>query len=145
MKVRYGFRGECEEVFPVFCKKILDGESPSGLPGLVVNDGGKIRAAEPATVATLDSLADPAYDLLDMNRYYSPSTDARVMSVILSRGCPYNCIFCCKLNKTHYRSFSTERMLSHVGVLLRDHAVRWIEFLPCGKARYSQGLEEAQW
>lgn len=46
-------------------------------------------------VQDLDSIPFPAYELLDLQKYNSPQISKKpFMSMITSRGCPFNCTFC---------------------------------------------------
>jgi anaerobic magnesium-protoporphyrin IX monomethyl ester cyclase len=77
----------------------------------------------------LDALPMPAYDLLPLDRYFSPSTSLNTISFITSRGCPYNCAFCSKLRKKEYHYLSTEKVLQQIDVLVNSHGMQWIEFV----------------
>lgn len=129
MGVPYGFRGECERTFADFGEQVLGGGAVPEVPGLIRNDDGRVIAAEPSIVDDLDSLPMPAYDLLPLERYYSPSTAQRAISFISSRGCPYNCAYCSKLERTRYRSLSAETVARQLEVLVGEHGMRWIEFV----------------
>lgn len=129
MNVRYGFRGECEYAFADFCEQLLGGQTPGPMPGLIINDHGNVYAGEPNVVADLDSLPMLAYDLLPLEKYYSPSTNLKTISFISSRGCPYNCLFCSKLQRVRYRHLSTDNFLDQLEVLVREHGMQWIEFV----------------
>ena len=48
------------------------------------------------TIENLDSLPMPARHLTDMSSYRREVEGRKATSVITSRGCPYNCSFCCK-------------------------------------------------
>ncbi len=130
MNIRYGFRGECELVFPTFCESILKGEEPvRSIPGLIVNNNGVVCLNDPAFIEDLNTLPPPAYDLLPLNKYYSPSSSLKTISSITSRGCPYNCIFCSKLQQTKYRYLNTEKVLDQIDILINQMGIKRIEFV----------------
>jgi anaerobic magnesium-protoporphyrin IX monomethyl ester cyclase len=129
MNVQYGFRGESELVFSEFCTKILGQQIPIGIPGLITHHQGIVENQEPAFIPDLDVLPVPAYDLLPLDNYYSPNTTARLISMISSRGCPYNCNYCSKLQRTKYRSISADKMLDQIEYLINCFKIRWIEFV----------------
>lgn len=63
----------------------------------------------------LDRLAQPARDLVDLNRYTRKVAGQRATSITTSRGCPYSCIFCCKDVFGHkVRYFSIERIVNEI-------------------------------
>jgi len=127
--VRYGFQGECEHEFLEFCKSILGGKKPPPMPGFIMNSEGDLNISAGKIIKDIDSLPRPAYDLLPIERYFSPSTSRRTVSFISSRGCPYKCIFCSKLQQKPYRHLSAANMLSQLDWLVRGLGVRWIEFV----------------
>ena len=94
-------------------------------------------------IAELDRIPLPAYDLIDMSRYFDfnkkgkdgreayryPGSE-RSVSVITSRGCPYNCIFCSihlSMGKS-FRSHSVEYVLENIRLLKEKFGVRHIHF-----------------
>lgn len=107
--------------------KILDGCKEKTVQGEAIND--------------LDKLSFPAYDLLDM-KYYStiyrrqmlthlhflPSY-SKVASVMMSRGCPYSCKFCCNNWKaTKLRFHSVARALDELEYLKKQYRIDAIFF-----------------
>lgn len=129
LDVKYGFRGESEYTFAKYCEKVLGGQRPAAIEGLVVNEGGEIASSNPIIISDLDSLPMPAYDLLPLDKYYSPNTYLKTISMITSRGCPYNCMYCSKLEKTPYRSMSPNIILNQIDELINRHSIQWIEFV----------------
>lgn len=58
-------------------------------------DGRVIKNSERPFLAELDSLPSVDYDMVDIRRYSIPTMRGRyVISMMLSRGCPFKCTFC---------------------------------------------------
>jgi radical SAM superfamily enzyme YgiQ (UPF0313 family) len=79
--------------------ELLSGTSPSAIAGVLYRDGERVvENGERLEEAEIDSLAFPAYDLIDLNRYQSQLSYAynhRRQGVLLtSRGCVYGCTYC---------------------------------------------------
>lgn len=129
MGVEYGFRGECEFAFLDFCRKTLNGEECDGLPGLILNRSGEINAGHSPFIGDINSLPMPAYDLLPLQEYYTAHTNIKAISMITSRGCPYNCIYCSRLRQGSYRYLSSEKTLEQLEVLVGQHGFQSIEFV----------------
>jgi anaerobic magnesium-protoporphyrin IX monomethyl ester cyclase len=73
----------------------------SDVQGIVYRKKGTITQNAPRPfIKNLDELPFPAYHLVDMEQYLSPkkieyrSFKNRAISMINSRGCPFNCCFC---------------------------------------------------
>ena len=109
------------------------------IPGLVYRNKGKIlTTGEPRIIKELDNLPFPAYEMLDMERYlsedyklkpYFPDT-LRVIEMITSRGCPYNCIFCsvkCVMGD-RFRANSSEYVLNHIKYVIDKYRVEHMRF-----------------
>ncbi len=94
-----------------------------------------IRFIEP-----LDDLPLPAYDMVDMERYFFLQSHGyssrpreygkRVVSVMTSRGCPHQCIFCSihLVNGYKWRNHSPEYVKRHLEFLIDKYDVDYIHF-----------------
>lgn len=129
LDVPYGFIGESEYEFLDFCTTILGGGRPEPMPNLVIHDRGELRVGPRTIVNDLDAVPWPALDLLPVEKYYSPSTHRRTLSFITSRGCPYDCIYCSKVDRMRVRSLGVEHTLDQLEWLVHDLGVEWVEFV----------------
>ncbi|MEJ2241118.1 MAG: radical SAM protein, partial [Candidatus Bathyarchaeota archaeon] len=84
----------------------------------------------------LDQLPYPAYNLLDMEKYLNPkkieyrSFQNRAVSMITSRGCPFNCSFCSvhlHMGKA-FRAHSVDYVVNHIEYLVNKYRVKTIYF-----------------
>jgi len=114
-EVDYLITGEAEESLVAFLDALEDGASLDAIPGVWYRDQGAVcTTGEPGYIKDIDSLAFPAFDLLDFKRYFSAiGTGLPVGSICSSRGCPFHCTFCCKPYST-YRSRSVENILAEM-------------------------------
>lgn len=129
LDVPYGFIGECEHEFLAFCTAVLGGKEPPLTPNLVVHRHGQVTAGERKITEDLDALPRPALDLLPVERYYSPSTHQKTLSFITSRGCPYDCIYCSKVERMRVRNLGVENMMDQLEWIIRGLGVGWVEFV----------------
>ncbi len=81
-------------------------------------------------IADLDSLPIPAYDLVDLGKFYESVFVAfPAATMITSRGCPFSCIFCSYPQTIYghkYRAMSPERVVREIEYLVGDRGVREI-------------------
>jgi len=84
----------------------------------------------------LDELPYPAYHLVDMEQYLNPkrieyrSFQGRALSMITSRGCPFNCSFCSvhlHMGKT-FRAHSADYVVDHIEHVVNKYRVKTIYF-----------------
>lgn len=84
----------------------------------------------------LDELPYPAYDLVNMEQYLSPkrigyrSFRNRAISMITSRGCPFNCCFCSvhlHMGK-QFRAHSANYVINHIQYVVEKFNVKNIFF-----------------
>ncbi|NLB76020.1 MAG: B12-binding domain-containing radical SAM protein [Crenarchaeota archaeon] len=84
----------------------------------------------------LDNLPYPAYDLVDMERYLSTSKEGyrsfqdRAVSMVTSRGCPFNCCFCSvnlHMGKV-FRAHSSSYVLDHIEYVVDRYGVANVFF-----------------
>lgn len=76
----FGLVGEGEITFPSLVTRILKGEKVRGI----------FYGKQPTS---LDELPFPARQLIDTKRYFSQEKQ-ECATILATRGCPYNCIFC---------------------------------------------------
>jgi len=105
--------------------------------GIAYRKGDKIIVNQPRPFLTnLDDLPYPAYDLVDMELYLNPerieyrSFKDRSISMITSRGCPFNCIFCAvhlHMGKA-FRAHSVDYVVNHVKQVVDKYRVKTIFF-----------------
>jgi radical SAM superfamily enzyme YgiQ (UPF0313 family) len=117
----FGFRGEAEENFPDFAKRLLAGDAGARLPGVITSS----HDSPPASIKDPERLPFPAWDLMPMARYRHPLFPGqRVATLFSSRGCPYQCIFCDKtVCGGKYRPRSPENVLQEIKTLHDRHGV----------------------
>jgi len=86
---------ESEKVMLNFCRFGGDAPTPGVLSCRDVDFLGSFEKIERDSVENLDSLPFPAYELLDVRRYYTFGYRALpLVSMVTSRGCGHGCIFC---------------------------------------------------
>lgn len=109
-----GFVGEGEVTFPKVVKSILKNEKQKKIVyGKFPKD--------------LDSLPFPAYDLISLNKNSLVTTRKKCSHVIISRGCPYNCIFC-SIEGNPIRFRSADNITEEISLLVNEHGIESILF-----------------
>lgn len=88
--------GEGEITFTELVRGIADGSDLSKIKGIVFKKGGEvINTGRRDFIRQLDDLPFPARHLVPYQKYYSSLAKFNpITTMITSRGCPYNCIFC---------------------------------------------------
>lgn len=106
--------------------RFLDGES-SEIDGCIVFEDGKIVSCRPARnlIEPLDTIPIPARDLFRRRAYYHsyPYKGGRNFTTMFtSRGCPFNCTFCCNelLWGRMVRYHSLEKVYQEIDSLVKD-------------------------
>lgn len=129
--------GEGELTFRELALRILAGESaPEEVKGIGFRRNGK-PALTPAREETVDlnSLSLPAYDLIDLPRYWdlprfgTAYARREYAALSTSRACPYRCTYCHRIFGTRYRAQSPELALRDLATLRDEHGVREIIFV----------------
>lgn len=130
--VDYVVHGEGEETIVELVKNIEKSKEPKGVLGIAYKKNGKVVVNAPRSlIRDLDSIPFPAYDLLPINEYYSPQiSKTPFTSMITSRGCPYQCIYCDVhvVFGRNYRFNSPERTLREIQYLINKFKVKEIMF-----------------
>lgn len=130
--------GEGEKVFRELLLHFDDPAYWETIPGIAVKRNGELRFTPPAYIENLDEIPFPAYDLIDMEAYRQSRylyvnrsfMHKNSVSVITSRGCPYNCVFCSiKLHMGRkYRAHSPEYALKHLELLVNKYGFTSFHF-----------------
>src|SRR3989338_2538969 len=111
--------------------------------GIAYLKEGKMKINKPEYIQDLDSIPYPAYHLVDLEKYFDQHMKGegtrindvfyepkREMTLITSRGCPYECIFC-SIHPTmgyKFRSNSPEYVVRHIELLITKYNVELIHF-----------------
>lgn len=130
----YAIRGDGERAL---CRLIehLEGKGgPEAVEGLVRVENGLLVSPPPALVTDLDSLPQPARQLLPRESYHVPVTTGPMTTMVTARGCPFRCIFCALPNHAAYRArdprLAAQELLSlesegYVYVDIHDPTFTW--------------------
>ncbi len=132
-------RGEGEITFLEIVKKYERKEKLDGIPGTCVRRGRGIAENPPRPyVKDIDSLPLPAYHLLPMETYIRENQKEgqyemrdRLATMITSRGCPGNCIYCSVrvIWGRQWRGRSPENVVDEIQLLMKDYQINTISFL----------------
>jgi anaerobic magnesium-protoporphyrin IX monomethyl ester cyclase len=107
----YVVRGEAENSFLPLVRAIKAGLVPADIPGVSYwKDNEKFHNDLMKTLVDMDTLPIPDLSLLEK------SSSMFTIPVMTSRGCPYNCTFCCvtEVFGRHYRHRSTASILEEL-------------------------------
>jgi len=100
-----------------------NGEGFADIPGLFWRTPDGTIACNPGeapVVNDLDTLPFPAYDLIDVRKYWKHWSQSvmppprRFVAMFSSRGCPYRCIYCHNVFGKRFRAHSAERIVEEI-------------------------------
>ena len=133
--------GEGEYVMPRLLDAIYGQYKMKNIPGLYTYyQGEKIENGIPDRIENIDTLPIPAYHLYDMERFFLLQNQGfcarpagrgkRQISIITSRGCPYNCVFCSihPIMGKIWRAHSARYVLEHIEFLKKNYDINLIHF-----------------
>lgn len=130
--------GEGEYTMREVCERLEEGESLESVAGIVYrSEDGLITNPPRDLISDLDELPFPARHLVDLESYFRPPGTfrgtfvSRATSVMSSRGCPYQCIFCAAHNifGRKIRQRSPANVVEEIDHLVRSYGVDHIYFV----------------
>ena len=131
--------GEGEETLRELLDALDRGDDPTHVRGTIWPDvDGGARANPPrAALEDIAGLPWPAYDLLNMPAYFRHAfphsyftTTSRVMQVMSSRGCCYQCTYCSSARFWNHRLRlrNPDDVVEQIAWLVDRWGTRWIQF-----------------
>lgn len=115
--------------------ELVSGKPPESIKGIAYHrDGRLIRNGAGYCIQNLDSMPFPARHLLPMDIYLTKSgrgrNDLRTVSVLTSRGCPFDCTFCSIHHIFGYawHARSPANILDEINMLIDKYDIEHIEF-----------------
>ncbi len=112
---------------------VIVGEAENAFLEVVESDSKeKIVSGEP--IKNIDDIPLPARDLMDIEFYLRQrdqiaGMDLKTLSIITSRGCPFECIFCANSKrKVPVRFHSAERVIAEISHLKETYGIEGLAF-----------------
>ena len=127
--VDYAIVGEGEIALAELLRALETGGVPGFVPGVWSMKDGAIQPGGSAPVPVITDLPRPAYDLLDLEKYFrldSPwhfTKSPRVVQFITQRGCPYRCSYCHEIHAKKFRGMPAETVVDQMEWLVRGYGV----------------------
>ena len=126
--------GEGEHSFLELVEALSGGHGAVNIPGIAYRkEDGTVSLSERSYCENLDDIPMPARQLLPMHLYRSSEVRSRrnpALHMLSSRGCLYNCSFCCNksIHRSRLRMHSPARVVEEMGVLVKDFGAKEIHF-----------------
>lgn len=114
----FGLTGEGEVTLPKIVKEILDGK--------------KIRRGiyHGESPSSLDNIPFPARHLINNNHYFMPIHEKKFTSILASRGCPYDCLYCSRpVIGRNVRFRSPKNVVNEMKECIDKFGIEWFQFV----------------
>ncbi|HTY44767.1 MAG TPA: radical SAM protein [Patescibacteria group bacterium] len=131
--------GEGERTICGLAEALEAGKDPSAIAGIGFRKDGKVVITPAVSpIEDIDSILPPAWDLVDMEKYFRPlrkhsqnpvSVFTRVAPVITSRGCSFGCIYCHNIFGKKVRLRRVEDVVDEIETLVKRYALQEIEII----------------
>ncbi|GAB4290096.1 MAG: radical SAM protein [Myxococcota bacterium] len=119
MGADFGVRGDGERAIVTLARAVADGGEPTA-DGLFRADEEKAAETPAAVENDLDSLPFPDILKVPPDDYSFPLFVGRSATIIASRGCPYNCIFCGIPHRGEFRGRSAENVVEELKLRIKQ-------------------------
>jgi len=106
--------------------KIMSGKNLSDICGISYRDeNGKIVHNSDQKILPVDKIPIPDYSLVDLDKYSATTYfNEKSMSIMASRGCPYNCGFCYLSNIESWRPFPVDVVVKNAKILIKNFNIK---------------------
>lgn len=132
--VDFVVRGEGEQAFASLAEALGGGLSPFDIDGVSYRKDGELVIKDKAkSITDLDTLPMPDYEAFPVERYIEHNRylrSVRGISMIVSRGCPFQCTFCA-VHQTmgrNWRIKSPQRVVDELVTLKERHQLEGVWF-----------------
>lgn len=112
----YGIRGDGE--IPLL--ELLRGKNKTEIPGLIYLKNKKLKINNIFIYPKLDELPFPARYMLPNEKYFSPLFPGKMTTMITSKGCNFNCIFCGIPHLKSYAEMSVGRVIQEIEQIVHN-------------------------
>jgi len=128
----YGVVGEGEITIRELVSAIQNGKNLDDVAGVVYKDHGRVvYTGQRELIQDLDELPFPAWHLLPIVKYRDILARRKnYVTMMTSRGCPFNCIFCDSTGRLgrRFRARSPKNIVDEMWMLYEEYKVREICF-----------------
>ena len=119
-------RGEGETTFLNLIKTLRNNKSLRDVKGISFRQNGKIRHNPPQEfIKDLDEVPFPARDSLMYQQNYTSEDMGAIMT---SRGCPFNCSYCCHMWQKRVRNRSIDNVVQEIREVKQRYSTSQFEF-----------------
>lgn len=124
----FGICGDGEESFLQLINFLIHGEgSIENIPGIILIRNNSCVVSKKADISELDALPFPNFSLASESPYFFPLSSDNMTTMISSRGCPFDCVYCGLPNKRCYKSRSVNNVLSEIKINI-GKGYKYIDF-----------------
>ena len=127
--VDYAVAGDGERASVELVRRVIDGDSVDGIPGVVRQGAESVVFTPPGEEADLDSLPQPSlHRWIDLARYQRHGATIPIQT---KRGCVYKCIYCTYRNVEGwgYRTRDPELVADEIAELQREAGITHFDFV----------------
>lgn len=124
--------GEGEYTLLELTQTLEKGGNLKNVKGIVYRKNGKLLKTQPRPlIENLDELPFPARHLLPMDKYKAFGENMILGTILTSRGCPFNCIFCSSslLFGKKFRARSPKNVVDEIEQFQKAYKTRHVEFV----------------
>ncbi len=130
MPVDYVVTHEGEQAMGILVEALRGRQNFDDVPNLIRRGpNGPLRNAAAHWITDLDNVPYPAFDLLDLDRYYDIPrcgviyAHKRYAAIVTSRGCPYHCSYCHTTLGKRWRKRSPANVVDEMEHLVNEYGV----------------------